>query len=169
MYLLSLPQELLLQIVEHLEELGDKKSLCNVAATCRRLHNIAEAYLYSSTLFLTRKSFCRFLDATDLNTRRQEYVQDLHLMFSTREYEHGGGVDRPNLSVFKNLRIFESESPECQPWVERKTIQWKNDMNSYMNSFEEASLLSQLPDLEKPLQNLKHSKWRFCLLLLIMR
>lgn len=169
MYLLSLPQELLLQVVEHLGELGGKRSLCTVAATCKRLHSIAEAYLYSSALFLTRDSFCNFLDATDVDTRRHEYVQDLRLMFSTREYENGGGVERPNLSVFKNLRTFKSESPECQPWAQRTTTQWKIDMDSYMNSFEDASLLSQLPDPEKPLQKLKHSESQFHLLLLERR
>lgn len=157
MYLLALPQELLLQIIEHLGETEDKESLTAVASTCKQLHHIAEARLYSSALFISRESLCHFLDAMDAKPKRRQYLQDLQLMFSTRRYEyHDKKVEPVDLGLFENLRAFESESPECQTWSIKGTIQWRVDMDSYMDTFEQASLLSQLPDPEKPLQKLKY-------------
>ena len=158
MHLLSLPQELQLQIVEHLGETQDKESLKAIASTCKHLHNMAEAYLYSSALFMTRESLCHFLRSVGAKPKRRQYLQELHLMFSTRRYLHSNAKVEPvDLAHFDSLKVFESESPECQPWSRKATPQWKADMDAYMNAFEHASLLSQLPSSEKPLQRLKHS------------
>ncbi len=153
--LLGLPHELLLQILEHLSYSQDKRALQSVASTCKLLHGMAEACLYSSTLVTTKSSFNRLLQSTAADPRRNQYVQELKLMFSSKRYVPELTVLEPDLRPFKNLRSIFSESPECQPWSTKGTQQWRIFMDTYMHLFDEASLLNEIPDAEKPLQRLK--------------
>lgn len=157
MSLLALPHELLLEIMEHLRDSEEKGALKSVASTCKVLHDMAEAYLYSSAVFTTKASFNHFLEATVADQRRSQYLQDLKLVFSTREYtyENGDQVSRPNLNKFENLRTLVSESSECQPWSHTGTVQWKVYMDTYMRLFEQASLLNQVPNSQGSLHKLE--------------
>lgn len=155
MSLLTLPHELLLEIMEHLRDSEEKGALKSVASTCKVLHNMAEAYLYSSAVFTTKPSFNQFLKATVADQRRSQYLQDLKLAFSTREYKYDEQVSRPDISTFENLRTLVSESSECQPWSHKGTVQWKVYMETFMRLFEQASLLNQVPNTQVSLQKLE--------------
>ncbi|KAK7753522.1 hypothetical protein SLS62_004597 [Diatrype stigma] len=170
MSLLALPNELLLEIMEHLSDSQQKRALQSVASTCKALHDIAEAYLYSSAVFTTKSTFVQFLKATAIDQRRCQYLQELKLAFSSRQYEselkeaisirqqqykNPDYISKPDLGAFENLRRLVSESSECQPWSHKGTLQWKVYMETFMHVFEQASLLNQVPIAQRPLQKLE--------------
>lgn len=159
MSLLSIPQELLLQIIEHISNAQDKQTLQSLATTCTLLRDIAEAYLYSSAVFTTKSSLNRFLQATEADHRRNLYLQHLELAFSTHQHDYAEPAPRPEFSLFQNLRRLVSESPESQPWSPKNTVAWKTYMEIFMRAFEEASLVSDVPESRRPLQKLTSRKF----------
>lgn len=177
MSLLALPSELLLEIMEHLSDSQERRALRSIASTCKALHDVAEAYLYSSAVFTTKSTFVQFLNATAIDQRRCQYLQELKLAFSSRQYEaelkeafssrqyqykNKDYISKPDLSAFDNLRRLVSESSECQPWAHKGTLQWKVYMETFMHAFEQASLLNQVPNIQRPLQKLESRKWITC-------
>ncbi|KAI0004437.1 hypothetical protein F4779DRAFT_621420 [Xylariaceae sp. FL0662B] len=154
MSLLALPNELLLQIMEHLGESRSIQALQSASCTCKTLQQIAEKFLYSTAVFTKRSSLRRFQEAISAQPRRNRYVQDLKLLFSTRQYEHDDRVATPDLVSFPNLQSFVSESPECQPWSKKGIHRLKVDIDASMRAFQLASLLSECSEVDRPLQNL---------------
>ncbi|KAL7621740.1 hypothetical protein AAE478_009067 [Parahypoxylon ruwenzoriense] len=155
MTLLALPTELLMQVMEHILDSHDAQALRSAARTCKRLRGIAEVYLYSTAMFTELSSLYRLLDAIRAEPRRREYLRDLRLLYSTQRYDHGQPASPPDLTSFKNLISFASESPECQPRSVRPT-HWKVFMDSYIRAFGQASLLNDSVKVsELPLSNLR--------------
>ncbi|KAI1765680.1 hypothetical protein GGR53DRAFT_519481 [Hypoxylon sp. FL1150] len=153
-HLLSLPGELLLQIMESLRDSRDIQALQATALTCKTLHQVAEICLYSIAEFTTLSSLYQFLDATRTNPNRKGYLRDLSLLYSTPRYNSQESFSLPDLTVFPNLTSFVSESPECQP-LSVKGTRWDLYMDAYLQAFEQASLLNPVVNTPRPLQNLR--------------
>ncbi|KAI0376788.1 hypothetical protein F5Y04DRAFT_198183 [Hypomontagnella monticulosa] len=155
MTLLTLPGELLLQIMEHLRDSQDVQSLTSIACTCKALREVAEMNLYSFADFTTLSSLYLFLDAaTRAEPKRRRYLRDLKLLYSTSRYDYEQPPYPPDLTAFPNLTSFVSESPECQPRSVKGT-HWKVFMDMYMKAFSQASLLNESGGTPRPLQNLR--------------
>ncbi|KAI5860930.1 hypothetical protein GGS23DRAFT_613053 [Durotheca rogersii] len=154
MSLLVLPSELLLQVMGLLRESGHVQSLQFLAHTCKRLRGPAEACLYSVAMFTTLSSLRLFLNNTRAEPRRNVYLRDLRLLYSTEQYDHDQPPEPPDLTSFPSLTTFVSESPECQPWSVRPS-HWNVFMDSYIRAFEQGSLLNEPVGLPRPLSSLK--------------
>ncbi|KAK6539283.1 hypothetical protein TWF694_009518 [Orbilia ellipsospora] len=140
MPLLSLPNELLLQVLSHVR---DRKTLISLASTCRSLQRLSEAFLYSSVVFTQRAEVQKLIDATKLDPQRLRYVRNYELRFSVGEHE-GGTDELLDITTMTSLRRFATESPLCQPWSDRDFLkQWRNDMTYYLETFKKASLLEE--------------------------
>jgi hypothetical protein len=162
MALFTLPNELVLYIVQQLRDSGDNESLLRLALTCKALRSMADSCLYASFLSTTRSRLRLFKEALQLDPNRTKYVQELALPFSTKFYDGDNTVPAPELRKFPNLRSFRSESPECQPWAEKGRELWKLDFSTYMKAFEDASLMSTITRSDRPLQNLTTCKYVIC-------
>ncbi|KAI2615329.1 hypothetical protein GGR54DRAFT_296799 [Hypoxylon sp. NC1633] len=155
MPLLSLPCELLLQIIEHLRNSRDVSALQSASRTCKALREPVEIYLYSRAVFVRLSRLYSFAEAVRTEPKRKGYLRDLQLLFSTSFYRPSSlPAAPPDLASFPNLTSFVSESPECQP-SSRKGTHWKVFMESYTQTFERASLLNESVDTPRPLQNLR--------------
>ncbi|KAI0101082.1 hypothetical protein F4814DRAFT_456052 [Daldinia grandis] len=157
MSLLAIPNELLLQIMEHLRDSRHVQALQSVACTCKELREVAEIYLYSTAKFTTLSSLYRFLDAAAHadEPNRKGYLRDLKLLYSTNQYDPGYNAPYlPDLTLFPNLESFVSESPECQPRSVKGT-HWGIFKESYTRAFMQASLLNESLETPRPLQALR--------------
>lgn len=149
---LSIPGEVLLLVMEQLRLEEDFSALRSTSLSCKRLQPLAEAALYHTVAFRKRSSMWRISEALDSNPLRHQYINDLQLVFSTKAYEHGA-LSPPDLAAMPNLKYLLSESPECQPWSNKRPAYWKPDMHRYLETFEAASLRSTL-DTPRPLEML---------------
>ncbi|KAI1102420.1 hypothetical protein F4804DRAFT_265013 [Jackrogersella minutella] len=154
MALLTLPSELLFQIMGYLRDSQDVTALRSLMRTCQVLHEQAEVYLYSTAKFTTLSALYQFLDATSAKPQRIHYLRHLQLLYSTSRYDHGNVPTPPDLTSFSSLTSFVSESPECQPWSVKGT-HWNLFMNAYIQAFKQASLLNESLEFPRPLQNLR--------------
>lgn len=104
--LLTLATELLLLIADGL----DSKDLRNLAATCSRLYEVIEPFLWQSLEVLTGAYARRVLRALQRRPQRAGYIQNLKICYATSN-ENGIEVLDPVLQTFKDLRHFTLETP----------------------------------------------------------
>ncbi|KAI0105376.1 hypothetical protein F4776DRAFT_475863 [Hypoxylon sp. NC0597] len=154
MSILLLPEELVLQIMCHLRDAQDIRTLKSAACTCSWLRRAAEVYLYSTAKFTTLSSLYQYNGAVHAEPRRASYLRDLKLLYSTSVYDYYREPIPLDLTLFTNLASFVSESPECQPRSAKGT-HWNLFMDSYMQAFKQASLLTEPIQAWRPLQNLR--------------
>ncbi|KAK0119934.1 hypothetical protein ONS95_011359 [Cadophora gregata] len=107
--LLGLADELLIQIIYHLD---DPRSLCNLAATCSRLQGLAEAALYNTILI--RKGY-RALDILASILGRLEralLIRKLHVRYL---YDNSAGIETLNITLqhLTQLKELLIEAPCC--------------------------------------------------------
>ncbi|EPS42498.1 hypothetical protein H072_3519 [Dactylellina haptotyla CBS 200.50] len=149
MPLFSLPTELILQVLSYIQ---DRKSLVSLACSCRVFQRMAEAYLYSSFVFLQRDEIKLLHDSTMKDPRRLRYIQALEQRFSFHLHTDGE-AQLIDICTLPNLRNFVSESPLGQYYASKKHLeQWKVDKSGYLETFKRASLLTEGP---RPLGNLR--------------
>jgi hypothetical protein len=114
--LLRLVDELLLNIIDHVEGRG---ALCSLAATCTRFQGLVEPYIWRKVEVLTGAHAQRI--ATALNSRddRTDLIQDLAIRYQD---EYRDGIENLNhyLSVMGRLRHLHIESP-CP-----NNLEWQN-------------------------------------------
>jgi hypothetical protein len=112
--LLSLVDELLLNIINHLDT---HQALCNLAATCMRFQGLVEPYIWRSPLITTGGQARRVARALDSREARIEYVQDLSIRYKDLERE---GIEELNhfIALMPKLRhlMLESPCPNNQEW-----------------------------------------------------
>ncbi|KAI0129087.1 hypothetical protein BJ170DRAFT_623942 [Xylariales sp. AK1849] len=153
MSLLSLPNELIMQMLEHID---DVPTLQAVARTCKALQVAAEVCLYSSVIATKRSTQVSLLDAIGREPQRKQHVRNLELLYSTRRYECLGTASL-DLRTFSRLRSFVSESPFCNSHSrrERYSEHWLADKQAYLYAFHESSLLRDPAYNGRPLANLR--------------
>jgi hypothetical protein len=105
--LLSLVDELLLNIINHLDT---HQALCNLAATCMRFQGLVEPYIWRSPLITTGGQARRVARALDSREARIDYVQDLSIRYKDKERE---GIEELNhfIAQMPKLRHLMLESP----------------------------------------------------------
>ncbi|KAI0839380.1 hypothetical protein F5Y06DRAFT_21241 [Hypoxylon sp. FL0890] len=149
-----LPEELVLQIMWHLQDSQDIQALKSAACTCSWLRRTAEVFLYSTAKFTTLSSLYRYKHAIQAEPQRASYLRDLQLLYSTGAYDYHRPPSPLDLTSYTNLESFVSESPECQPRSVKGT-HWNLFLDSYMQAFQKASLLTESIEVRAPLRNLK--------------
>ncbi|KAI1635359.1 hypothetical protein F4809DRAFT_457977 [Biscogniauxia mediterranea] len=162
--LLSLPTELISQIVEQFQPGPDNNTLRALARTSQTLKYIAERHLYSSTAFRTHGRFHAFHDTLKARPELRTYVRDLALPWSTRFFDYDPYFDPLDLCSLPNLTSFLSESPFCNKHYgdhigSTRGVEegWSRVVENFLDSFREASLLTNPgPGGERPLGHLRH-------------
>jgi hypothetical protein len=150
MALESLPTELVLLVFQ---QIADTEALQATARTCKKFKQVVEICLYSHVLFTRRASANRLLQLCRADPRRATYVQDLQLVYSTRDHDFQNSAPL-DLCFFPCLNSFVSESPFCNSHARigaKSESVWQADMQAYLRAFEQASLLSSMPTCAKPL------------------
>lgn len=150
MALESLPTELVLLVFQ---QIADTEALQATARTCKKFKQVVEICLYSHVLFTRRASANRLLQLCRADPRRATYVQDLQLVYSTRDHDFQNSAPL-DLCFFPCLNSFVSESPFCNSHARigaKSESVWQADMQAYLRAFEQASLLSSMPICAKPL------------------
>ncbi|KAI1484883.1 hypothetical protein F5X96DRAFT_662439 [Biscogniauxia mediterranea] len=162
--LLSLPTELVSQIVEQFQPGPDNNTLRALARTSRTLKCIAERHLYSAAAFRTHGRFNAYHDTLKARPELRTYVRDLALPWSTRFFDYNPYFDPLDLSSLPNLTSFLSESPFCNKHYgdhigSTREVEkgWSRVVENFLDSFREASLLTNPgPGGERPLRHLRH-------------
>lgn len=107
----SLPNELLIEIVSHI---NDNKTLCAFALTSSRYLPFAEAKLYSNIL-LRESSVARDLQQAVFHRQgRGEHIKSLNLSFDyNRHWQGTGSTLKRVIKQFCNLKDLTVEAPTC--------------------------------------------------------
>jgi len=105
--LLSLVDELLLNIIDHVDS---HQALCNLAATCTRFQGIAEPYVWRSLLVLNGSQARNIALALDSRDLRIEYIRELSVRYKD---EHRAGIEELNhfIPLMQRLGHLTIESP----------------------------------------------------------
>ncbi|KAI0592828.1 hypothetical protein F4775DRAFT_597812 [Biscogniauxia sp. FL1348] len=162
--LLSLPTELVTQIVMQFQPGPGNKTLRALACTSRSLRCITERHLYSSAAFRTPGRFHIFHHALKARPQLRTYVRELALPWSTRLFNYDTDFEPLDLRRLPKLTSFLCESPFCNQHCEtyirslsRVNKGWSRVVEKLLESFTEASLLTNPgPGGERPLKNLRH-------------
>lgn len=105
--LLSLVDELLLTIIDHIDS---RQALCNLAVTCTRFQDLVEPYIWRELLVLTGNHARNIAAAFDKREARIDYVKSLAVRYKDGERE---GIEELNhsMALMGNLKHLQVESP----------------------------------------------------------
>jgi hypothetical protein len=112
--LLSLVDELLLNIIDHID---NQEALCYLAMTCTRFQGLVEPYIWRDLLVLTGGHARRIMEALDSREERVDYIQNLSIRYKEERKE---GIEELNhfialMSKLKHLTL-ESPCPNNDEW-----------------------------------------------------
>jgi hypothetical protein len=112
--LLSLVDELLLNIIDHID---NRKALCQLASTCTRFQGLVEPYIWRDLLVLTGGHARYIAQALDSRDQRADYIQSLSIRYKD---EYKEGIEELNhfIALMSRLRhlTLESPCPNNQEW-----------------------------------------------------
>lgn len=105
--LLSLVDELLLNIIDHIDS---REALVTLALTCMRFQSLVEPYIWKDLLVLTGRHARHISQALDSSDTRVDCVQSLSVRY---EDKHKHGIEELNffISLMSRLRHLTIESP----------------------------------------------------------
>lgn len=105
--LLSLVDELLLNIIDHVDS---QAALCNLAATCARFQGLVEPYVWRNLLVLRGAHARMIATALDSREARVDYVQELAVRYKDDVRD---GIEELNhfIGLMTKLRHLTIESP----------------------------------------------------------
>lgn len=152
--LLDLPNELIAQIIEHID---CHKTVGRLARTCRRLQYLAEPALYREVLIRTNSDALSAFLA--FRNRRERYaavhVLRLPCHASVRNFTDIATI----MSELFNVKEILFESPACNELDFEDHRDWRRMAYPFFSPFRTASLLDDVVDLScKPLRNLRKCK-----------
>jgi hypothetical protein len=112
--LLSLVDELLLNIIDHIDS---RIALCNLASTCMRFQGLVEPYIWRDLLILTGSHARRITEAFDSRDERVDYVQNISIRYKD-EYKEGIEELNHHIALMSRLRhlMLESPCPNNSEW-----------------------------------------------------
>ncbi|KAF2836765.1 hypothetical protein M501DRAFT_1059710 [Patellaria atrata CBS 101060] len=153
---MQLADELILAIIE---QINDNKSLCTLAATCRRLQQLVEPYIYRNLLLTDGSQATTLLNAFNSRPDRLAGIRILgiyvgHKLAENDPTERSKGIEALESFIYRmrNLRQltlealccndgpFQTRQPTRFPWTSTGSIDYKS-------LFEKASLLITNPEL----------------------
>lgn len=105
--LLSLVDELLLNIIDHID---NHAALCNLAATCTRFQDLVEPYIWRKLLVLTGAHARGIAMALDSREDRVECIKEISIRYKD---DYRSGIEELNhfMGLMENLRHLTLESP----------------------------------------------------------
>lgn len=105
--LLSLVDELLLNIIDHVD---NHQALCNLAATCMRFQGLVEPFIWRKLLVLTGSHASKIATALDNRDERVDYVQHVSIRYKD---PHKAGIEELNhfIAQMSRLKYLHLESP----------------------------------------------------------
>ncbi|KAH7354837.1 hypothetical protein BKA65DRAFT_497119 [Rhexocercosporidium sp. MPI-PUGE-AT-0058] len=150
--LLGLADELLIQIVQHIDSSQD---LCSLAVTCSQLQVFAEPALYSSILIQNGSRALKFFTSIVRMQARASFVRKLHIQYRSEDEE---GVEILNLALLhlRKLKELLIEAPCCNDNPRRRADfqnQGKIDYAAYFG-FASSMTLGPQPRVQIPLETL---------------
>jgi hypothetical protein len=143
---LSLPTELILEIIAHLD--GDRKTLCNLAQTCRIVHPFCEKHIYADIELVSTDDLSDICYAFSKRRERIEAVQSLKILY---KYHDGIANTLKERMVFndcirrmKALRAWHIESPfDNFKWGDAGGAEWVHtDMEVFRRSLARRSMFN---------------------------
>jgi len=114
--LLSLVDELLLNIIDHID---NQKALCLLATTCMRLQDLAEPFIWRKLVVLSGNHARNIATALDKREARIDFVKSLSVRYKDQNRE---GIEELNhfvglMGKLKHLQL-ESPCPNNSEWAE---------------------------------------------------
>ncbi|KAF2832633.1 hypothetical protein CC86DRAFT_313826 [Ophiobolus disseminans] len=105
--LLSLVDELLLNIIDHID---NQQAFCSLAATCMRFQDLVEPYVWRDLLVLNGNHARRIASALDMRDARIDYVKSLAIRYKD---DHKEGIEELNhfIALMGRLKHLQIESP----------------------------------------------------------
>lgn len=105
--LLSLVDELLLNIIDHID---NHQALCSLAATCMRFQDLVEPYIWRDLLVLTGNHARNIAAAFDKRDARIDYVKSLAVRYKD---DYREGIEELNhfIALMGRLKHLQLESP----------------------------------------------------------
>lgn len=105
--LLSLVDELLLNIIDHID---NHTALCQLASTCMRFQDLVEPYIWRNLLVLKGSHAQHIARALDSREVRIDYVQSMSIRYKD---DYRSGIEELNhfLGIMGNLRHLTLETP----------------------------------------------------------
>jgi hypothetical protein len=102
-----LVDELLLNIIDHVDS---KETLCNLAVTCKRFQGLAEPYIWRSLLVFDGAHAQNITTVLDGHDNRIDAIRELSIRYRN---EYKEGIENLNyyLGLMSNLRHLTLESP----------------------------------------------------------
>lgn len=155
--LLSLIDELLLQVISHV---NDVSTLLNLSCTCKKLRDFSEPELLRNILILYPakcNQFTRRLKA-DPSSARHVHNYAVCVGHLYREYS---GMEFPDLLEMRNLESLKLESPfgNTGGYSTQTSMDcWHREKQQFLDAFEHASIVSSPSEGPKPFQRLKLCK-----------
>jgi hypothetical protein len=112
--LLSLVDELLLNIIDHID---NRKALCHLASACMRFQGLVEPYIWRDVLVLTGRHARYITQALDSRDERVDYIQSLSIRYKD-EYREGIEELNHHIALMSRLKhlMLESPCPNNSEW-----------------------------------------------------
>ncbi|KAL6707310.1 hypothetical protein ACN47E_004298 [Coniothyrium glycines] len=131
--LLSLVDELLLNIIDHID---DVDRLCNLAAACSRLQALVEPYIWRNLVVLKGVHARRIALALDSRDSRVDFIQDISIRYQDDVRD---GIEELNhwIGLMSKLRHLTIESP-CP-----NNLEWQS--GTYFDSWSRIDYRNLLP------------------------
>lgn len=112
--LLSLVDELLLNIIDHID---NRRALCHLASTCTRFQGLVEPYIWRDLLVLTGSHARQITQALDSRDERVDYIRSLSIRYKV-EYKEGIEELNHHIALMSRLKhlLLESPCPNNSEW-----------------------------------------------------
>ncbi|KAH3976933.1 hypothetical protein HBI80_009580 [Parastagonospora nodorum] len=112
--LLSLVDELLLNIIDHID---NRRALCHLASTCTRFQGLVEPYIWRDLLVLTGSHARHITQALDSRDERVDYIRSLSIRYKV-EYKEGIEELNHHIALMSRLKhlMLESPCPNNSEW-----------------------------------------------------
>lgn len=159
--LLSLPLELLIEILGHLAD--DRRTLCALARTSRLLQPFSEDQIYHTVELFSTDDLQTICHALSQSRRRVEAVHRLKILYKWHNQLTATTQNRSAFNRFvaqmKALQEWHIESPcDNNQWTTEAGAQWvQQDMDTFRQALEASSLQEELvPAKDVGLAKLQH-------------
>lgn len=112
--LLSLVDELLLNIIDHID---NRQALGHLASTCTRFQGLVEPYIWRDLLVLTGSHARHVTQALDSRDERVDYIRSLSIRYKD-EYKEGIEELNHHIALMSRLKhlMLESPCPNNSEW-----------------------------------------------------
>lgn len=158
-WLLDLPNELVADILEHIKDTEDIRSIAQV---CSRLQDVAEPRLYDSIFHRTGVAAVNLKEAVEGRPERASYIQ---IIDSRCKWPRRNGLIALGSIIAKshNLRELTIESPYCKNAYGQEAEIWKETMYQLLRPICSAVTFRECPLTKSKFSHLSIKRHFLCL------